>query len=292
MKVIDPHIHLFDLNNGDYHWLKDDNEPLWPDKKIIQRNFTEQNLSLELPLTLAGFVHIEAGFDNKQPWRELTWLEQHCNKPFKSIAFADVTKPLSEFLADIKKLENCSSFVGIRYIFNNQIQPAIILKNIKENLNILADKKLIFEVQLPAQQAAFDQVLVLLLNKPELTLIINHAAFPPTIDERSNYTPWLNNIEKLAQLKNVYIKCSGWEMVNRQYQPAHILTIIKVCIRSFGEHNVMLASNFPLTLFSKSYQRYWLQLFNLLKTNNDFSSQQVEKLFYSNALHIYQLAVQ
>ena len=78
IKIIDPHLHLFDLKQGDYHWLKADNPPNWPDKNVINNTFDEQDLSLSPPLSLAGFVHIEAGFDNLQPWRELNYLQKSC----------------------------------------------------------------------------------------------------------------------------------------------------------------------------------------------------------------------
>ena len=76
INIIDPHIHLFDLSQGDYHWLKSQNPPSWPDKVIIERNFDLDDLtnSLAINLTndgdyndeligevsLSGFVHIEA----------------------------------------------------------------------------------------------------------------------------------------------------------------------------------------------------------------------------------------
>ena len=32
-RVIDPHLHLFNLEDGDYHWLQEGYEPEWSDKK-------------------------------------------------------------------------------------------------------------------------------------------------------------------------------------------------------------------------------------------------------------------
>ncbi len=38
LKIIDPHIHLIDLAKGQYHWLKPQNPPHWPDKHLIEKN--------------------------------------------------------------------------------------------------------------------------------------------------------------------------------------------------------------------------------------------------------------
>ena len=66
MDILDPHLHLFNLKSGDYHWLSPDNPPFWSDKAVIAKNFNESHLLLSTPFNLKGFVHIEAGFDNAQ----------------------------------------------------------------------------------------------------------------------------------------------------------------------------------------------------------------------------------
>ena len=91
MQIIDPHVHLFDLAKGQYLWLKPENEPFWPDKAVINKNFSASDLSLSAPLSLYGFVHIEAGFDNLEPWREIAWLEQNCQDNFRAVAMLDIT---------------------------------------------------------------------------------------------------------------------------------------------------------------------------------------------------------
>ena len=73
-RLFDPHVHLFDLSQGDYHWLRRKGAPFWPQKQAITRNFKQQDLHLKEPLQHCGAVHIEAGFDNAEPARELQWL--------------------------------------------------------------------------------------------------------------------------------------------------------------------------------------------------------------------------
>ena len=73
MKIIDPHLHLFDLSQGEYSWLKPECPPFWPDKSLVAKNFSEHDLRLNESLKLTGFVHIDAGFNNQQPRREIAW---------------------------------------------------------------------------------------------------------------------------------------------------------------------------------------------------------------------------
>ena len=134
MKIIDPHLHLFNLAQGDYQWLKADNPPFWPDKKIIVKNVTEKELHLSAPFEMAGFVHIEAGFDNQQPWREIAWLESTCSLPFKSIAGINLLLPTNEFQQALKKLNGYKSVVGVRDILDENAFEYLSNPQVQKNL--------------------------------------------------------------------------------------------------------------------------------------------------------------
>ena len=114
MDIIDPHIHLFNLVDGDYFWLRPENPPFWPDKNIINKSFTEADITLTGNLNCYGFVHIEAGFDNNNPQREIQWLEKHCKLRFKSVAYTDICNPA--FNDNIDTLLQYNSVIGVRYI--------------------------------------------------------------------------------------------------------------------------------------------------------------------------------
>jgi predicted TIM-barrel fold metal-dependent hydrolase len=284
MNIIDPHLHLFNLEQGNYHWLQPDNAPFWPDKPMLLRNFYEQDLILSSPLLLTGFVHIEAGFDNDQPWREIQWLEAHCKLPFRSIAAIDITKPNLQFKKELMHLSSFQSVVGIRHILDDDAVNILNNDNCFKNLQYVEKKQFILECQLPlTDNNAVTALLKRLEQLPNLIIIIDHAGFPDTSNEQQ-YQRWLHNIEFIKKHPNIAIKCSGWEMVNRQYSGDCQLKVINACIDCFGEHNVMLASNFPLTLLSTSYQTYWQKLIKL-----NVHEEMLEKLCYTNSQHWYQI---
>jgi len=285
IKIIDPHVHLFDLSKGQYQWLKAENPPFWPDKSVIANNFSEQDLCLSSPLELAGFVHIEAGFDNENPWREIEWLEQSCQTDFRSVAMLDITLMPELFSLQLTKLLSYKSLVGIRYILDDDALTILSDKNCQLNLQQLAKHQLSFELQLPVSDNKVTQQLMKLLTAtPELLYCINHAGWPPTTHEKANIDSlnWQNNIEKLSQFNNVYIKCSGYEMLNRQYAKLWQEDIIATCLANFGLSKVMLASNFPLSLWHSHYQQSWLQCLNL-----HYSKSELNKLCYQNAYNFY-----
>jgi len=294
MKIIDPHLHLFNLEQGDYHWLKKDNPPFWPDKNIINRSFTEQELKLTQPFELAGFVHIEAGFDNKKPCREIAWLESSCKLPFKSIANIDITLSSDNFSLKIEKLTRFSSMVGIRHILDDKAFSLLSDKQVISNIAKLNSLGLLFEVQMSLlDHQSINLLCDVIKHNNNMSFIINHTGFPPIDTQTIEWKHWQSNLIKLSKFPHVAIKLSGWEMMDRNYTQSKsqswLNLMMQGCFDIFGIKRVMLASNFPLCLFSqKNYQQYWLYLLS-----TDFfqtkTEQEKSALLYNNALQWYQL---
>lgn len=194
--------------------------------------------------------------------------------------------------------------VGCRHILDDCANAILNNKNTVTNLKKLADNQLSFDLQMPLADVNSVETLCLLLKDiPTLSVIINHAGFPPYFFNvpASNsenvlyceYKDWCSGLQMLSQFKQCAIKCSGWEMIERQYTPQWRNHIIEQCVTDFGINRVMLSSNFPLCLFSHSYQKIWqqyTQLYPLL--DNQLSTQLVthqqrNQLCLENAKHWY-----
>ncbi|KXF82120.1 amidohydrolase family protein [Enterovibrio coralii] len=279
MQIIDPHLHLFSLNEGNYGWLKPANAPHWPDKHVICRDFHEHDLQLDVPLQLAGFVHVEAGFDNEQPWREIEWLESTCALPFKSIACVDLTLDKDAFIALINKLRSYRSVVGVRHILDDDAEHLLKLASVQNNLAVLASHSLIFEAQFDAKDSRTVEVFINTAAKHSaLRFVLNHAGFPPAAASND----WQLNIQRLAQCDNLWVKASGWEMSDRHYPMTDVVRHVSTLVHSFGGHRVMMASNFPLTLFRTSYAALWNDYLTM-----PFSDDLLKKLCVDNATQCY-----
>lgn len=284
MKIIDPHLHLFNLSAGQYHWLKANQPPFWPDKNVINKSFYESDLLLDSPLSLAGFVHIEAGFDNQSPWQEIDYLEQHCKLPYSSVAFADLTA--NDFSQTIDMLLRRDSVCGVRHILDDQAATLLANKKVRQNLQLLAYRNLSFDAQLPlTDRLAINHLTKILDNNPQLKVIINHAGWPPAEQQSELYSTWQNNLQQLAEYPNVAVKLSGWEMTNRHWRVADMLPILRLSLDILGEKRVMLASNFPLCLWRESYQQLWQDYTEKLP----LTTEQLTLLSHDNAASWYNL---
>jgi len=331
INIIDPHLHLFNRSHGDYHWLKTQNPPFWPDKSIIQQDFSIDDINNFLlvnnNIKLSGFIHIEAGFDNAQPWRELEYIESLDCQNNRTIASIDLLAIPEHFQTSLKRLQQYQSLIGARHIFDEQAYAILASHHSQKNfasLNEVTD--FIFELQLPLADESAIIVMPLLIqtiaNNSQLRFIINHAGFPPNVTSKASskdinndaWSLWQQHINELAKYPNVFIKCSGWEMQDRHYKMSWFSKVVSFCLKTFSVDRVMLASNFPLCLLgrkvgkklgrkvenkleskvdnelsNKDYESYWLDILGS-EVIKQCSENEKNALFYHNALRIYQLS--
>lgn len=299
--IIDPHIHLFDLQEGDYAWLKAENEPAWPDKSKIAQNYSDADIQKQDLFNVAGYVHIEAGFDNNNGHREIANVSKKATLTQRSIGYIDITLAPTHFMFALAAQAQHKSAVGIRYILeqpvleDNSRLAALENENSYINLAFLASQNGIFELQFDLKKREHAiQVYTFLKRLPNLKVVLNHAGFPPlAVDSDNNvnlgFEDWKINIHLLAQLPNIAVKCSGFEMIDRAYSAQHIKAVVAHCIDAFGLDNVMLASNFPLCELSLSYESYWLQLLDIADqlAKDHISRPNKKALCYDNAFRIY-----
>ncbi|MEP2652717.1 MAG: amidohydrolase family protein, partial [Paraglaciecola sp.] len=207
------------------------------------------------PQQLAGFVHIEAGFDNQHPWREIDWLEHNCTLPFKSVAYADLCS--ASFSEHIMQLKQRASVTGIRYILDNEADRILSSDMTHKHLTLLQQHNLSFDAQLSlSDDSGTEQLTKIAETLPLLKIIINHGGWP--LDNTSNGEKrWKSNLLNLSHYNNVAIKLSGWEMSDRHWNQSQASKALNSCLEIFGEQRVMLASNFPLCTFSNSYSDLW-----------------------------------
>ncbi|WJG10351.1 amidohydrolase family protein [Aliiglaciecola sp. LCG003] len=259
LDIIDPHIHLFDLEKGEYTWLK---TQFWQDKANISQSFCDSSLIVKSPLSLVGYVHIEAGFNNPKPWLEIANIEQRRTLPVRTIGSLDLTLSSNDFKHSLKEQLQYDSCVGFRHIFNEQTIDILSHRNAKKNLADLNRLKCNFELQITVfSPTTIEKVIKVFAFYSDIKLVLNHAGFAPiqaeNLTQASEYSLWQNAMRRLAEGTNAHVKCSGWEMTNANYTQNHLIQPLTFLKSVYGQSRVMFASNFPLCLLTMDYQTYW-----------------------------------
>ena len=281
--IIDPHVHFFALEKGNYQWLKSTQPPFWPDKHLIQKNVSDADLTLCSALRLNGVVHIEAGFDNEYPERELAYLNDTVKRvSHKAIAYLDITLEPTLFSEKIRQYQTHGNFVGIRDITEGEDAQRLHHSNVVKNLAFLAHEGLIFEAQFEIAQLATTQTLrAYCVALPNLKCVINHCGLvtPDT------FASWQLALHILKGLDNLWVKISGFEMAQRQFNAKWVQTVTDALLQTINSEHLMFASNFPLCLLSQPYHQLWQLYSELTLPDHAWTL-----MGYHNAQRLYQLA--
>ncbi|MBH0012931.1 MULTISPECIES: amidohydrolase family protein [unclassified Pseudoalteromonas] len=277
LKIIDPHVHFFNLVEGQYSWLQGANPPAWPNLEKIKQPVSAQQLVKSTDFELVGLVHIEAGFDNTSPINELNWLDSHLKGiPFKAISYNQIDSSADEFINSLEALAHLS-LCGIRDITEGTDAKRLLDANSFKNLTTLSDTRLHFEAQFDIENSEITkQIAYYAKQLPQLQIIINHAGLP------SNLNDWRQGVELLAQHDNIAIKFSGFELL--QLTSEQQAACFNFLFNHFGQQRIMFASNFPVCQINTSYNTLWhchKALCSNDKTWHDLS--------YTNAKHYYQV---
>lgn len=282
MKLIDTHLHFWDLTKNINTWI-----PKEVDSPFLNKNYLPEDVTNSCSEQLVGVIHIEAHDSAIHTLVEIKWLDQvmqNQSLKFKHIAFVDITLESPQFCSLIDQIREFKQVIGIRHILSHN--PKFSYSpcdkdlshnpNIQANLNYLAQNNLIFDCQMYPYQ--INNILPAIISS-NVTCIIDHLALPAWRDSNDqNHQLWQNLIVKLAQLDNVHIKVSGLDM----FQPRkNFDKTIMYCFDNFPIDRLMYGSNYPVS-FNDDYN-YWFNYLNGL----ELSQIEKDQLFFKNAANLF-----
>jgi len=258
LRIIDPHVHLWDLSRARYGWLQDDplpNNPAGDMTPIAHRDYL---LDDYLADTAGGrvdkIVHVEAGQPMGRQLAETDWLQSLADRrwhedPLKTYTDRDLLLD-PQWIAGFAKL---------------------------------ARHGLSFDLQLyPSQMAT---AAVLAARHPDIPLIVNHAGLPTDRDD-IGMERWRTGLRLLAAHPQVSIKISGLGITDRAWTPDSIRPIVLECIDAFGTERAMFASDFPVESVHGTFDAFY-SAFDAITA--DFSADERQRLFAGAAETIYRL---
>lgn len=271
---------------------------------------------------VAGFVHVQAGWEGRGPMApvgETRWLESLGLPRLKGIVgHADLA--LGGAAGPVLKahLEASPRFRGVRYMLAHHPDPGV--HSFCERHNMIWDAQWRAGYALLAQHGlSFDawcyhhqlrDVAALARDVPEVPIILCHLGSPVGYAGPFSHTGhlaaereaiaarWREDMQRLAEHENVYIKLSGvvmpvlgWDYHSRAEPRVERLVeqlgpMVRWTLDTFGAHRCMFASNFPVDKASLS----WSTLFQTYEAIvAERSEEEKRALFYDTARQAYRL---
>lgn len=296
LRIVDPHVHLWDLSRTRYSWLQDDplpNNPAGDMSPIAHRDYGLEDYRADTAdWRVDKIVHVECGLPRGEQLAETDWLqslEDDGGFPQGIVAGADLLDPDLDALLDAHAAR--ANVRGVRQIVCWHADPLktytsrdVLLDPAWEaGFARLARHGLSFDLQLyPAQMQTAAAIGA---RHPDIPLIVNHAGLP-TDRDADGMTIWREGLRRLAALPHCAIKISGLGITDRAWTPDTLRPVVLDCIDTFGTERAMFASDFPVERVHGTFDAFY-SAFDAITA--DFSADERERLFAANAEAIYRI---
>lgn len=294
--IVDPHMHLWDLERRYYAWLQDTPLPNNPAGDMTPIAYKSYGLDDYLADTkgwnVVEVVHVECGLPPKDQLSETDWLQSIADQRGVIggiVAGANLDDPGVEAMLAAHAARR--SVRGIRQIVNWHRDPAktygptdkLLDAQWRDGFALLAKYGLSFDLQLyPSQMKVAAE---LATAHPDIAIIINHAGMP-TDRDAEGLAAWREGLAALAQRPNVTCKISGLAMIDRAWTVESLKPFVLQVIETFGVERSLFASNFPVEKVHGSFDGFYAAYDAITA---DFSDDERQALFAANARRVYRL---
>lgn len=299
MKIIDAHMHFWDLEQNYLPWLCDP-RPLenfrYGDYSALRRNYMPEDYRKDAEgFDVVGGVFVETEWDPSDPLGEISWVKGVAMRhglPSVAVgqAFLDrVDAPgiLAAYGAD--------PFVrGIRHKPRAAPRPDAVEAGARGSMGDpvwrqgyrhLGRNGLSFDLQTPWWHLG--EARALADDFGDTVIILNHTGLPA---DRSpeGISAWRSALRLLAGAPNVRIKISGIGMPGQDWLVEANREVVLTAIEIFGTGRAMFASNFPVDSLVARYR----DIFNGFDAiTSDLTDDERDDLFWRTASRTYGVAV-
>ena len=294
--IIDPHMHLWDLDRHYYAWLQDvplPNNPAGDLSSIAYRSYQlDDYLADTTGWNVVQTVHVECGLPPKDQLSETDWLQAIAGAQGVIggiVAGANLDDPGVEALLEAQAAR--PNVRGVRQIVNWHADPAktygprdlLLDPQWRAGYALLAKYGLSFDLQLYPSQMAMAAELA--AAHPDVPVIVNHAGMPTDRDD-AGLKAWRDGLVLLAQRPNVSCKISGLAMIDRAWTTDSLRPFVLQVIETFGPNRCMFASNFPVEKVHGSFGGFY-EAYDAITAG--FGEAERALLFGGTASRIYRL---
>jgi predicted TIM-barrel fold metal-dependent hydrolase len=288
VRIVDAHMHLWDLDKIRYPWLT----PPLPvgitgDVRSIAKTYLlDDYLRDSAGVSVVKLVHVEAGANPADSLLETQWLQGVAQA---IVAHAELNDPKVEAL--LAEQASYSNVRGIRQIINWHADPrkTYTPRNLlddpdwHEGFALLRKYNLSFDLQIyPSQMPAAAE---LAQRHPDTPLVLNHTGMPVDRDA-AGLQAWRAGMQALARQPNVSVKISGLAMLDWQWTTDSLRPFVLQTLDIFGPQRCMFASNFPVDRLFGSFTRQYAAYQSLTA---HLSSSERDQVFVTNAERIYRI---
>ena len=296
-RLIDAHMHLWDLSLGQHPWLCD--EPAIPfrygDYRAIRRSYMPGDYRRDaVGLGIAATVYIEAEWVPDDPVGETAWVTELAERegfPNAVIAQAWLDRPdVAEVLAAQARFPLVR---GVRHKPKAAATPSEAARGRPGSMDdprwrdgyaLLQRHGLHFELQTPFWH--LDAALDLARDMPATTIVLNHTGLPADRSDEG-IAAWRRALDRFAGAPNARLKISGLGVQGQRWSAEANRPVVRDAVAIFGPERCMFASNFPVDSLVGAMADIFA---GFSEATGDLGPEVRRALFHDNAALLYRIA--
>jgi len=280
-KLIDTHLHSWDLLKARYSWLDGDTS-------LLMQNYYPSNIEAQLQdANVSAAIMVQAANN-----LEDTAFMFECAEQYLWIIGVVGWVNLLDSEAARRQLESHLQnkyFKGVRHLINDEhdpnwlLQPAVI-----KSLEILANHDIPFEV-VGIKIEHIKAAIQVAKQIPHLKMVFDHLNHPP-VATQEQFGAWGDSIAEAADMPNFYAKISGLGTCHANFNDWSATTIepyVAYVLDHFGENKLMIGGDWPVSLLAGDYvtthHKYQAVIDKLVAPENQ------QKIYSTNATAFYKL---
>jgi len=273
---IDAHQHFWLYNEKEFDWIDDDMSEL-------KRDFLPEDLKARLTsIHFDGSIVVQA----RQSLEETKWLLELAQKfdfikgvvGWVDLCSPDITKQLKQFA-------NNPFLKGVRHVIHDEADDQFMLREeFQRGISVLKDFNLTYDLLLFPKHIPY--ALQLIEKFPEQLFVLDHIGKPDIKNKEISF--WKENLTKLAEYKNVYVKVSGMvtEADWKNWRKEDFKAYLDIVFHAFGPERVMIGSDWPVCTVSDSYEAVMEIVLDYVK---QFASGYESQILGENCSRFYSL---
>ncbi|MCJ8330377.1 MAG: amidohydrolase family protein [Lentisphaeria bacterium] len=275
-RVVDTHVHLINPQELIYPWMEE--------APSLNKYFgiEEFNQATDgLPITEMIFMEVTAQIDLN--FKEVEWVESlFANEPRLKGIIARAAFGQENVEEELQRFGERDSVLAIRDIIQWEERGYANTDSYIAGVKSCTKNGLAVDLCIYNEQ--FEDIIDLAKACPDARLILDHFGKPDVKNQQRS--PWIDNMKKLADNKNVYCKISGllteaelnaWAIEDFDYYLSSALDI-------FGIDRLVYGGDWPVSTLSGTYKDWFGICENF---SSSLSDSEKDKLFYSNARDFY-----
>ncbi|MEO6136565.1 MAG: amidohydrolase family protein [Ginsengibacter sp.] len=282
-RIVDTHIHTWDLKRAEYDWLKNDTS-------ILNKTYSIDQLSPLINQTnvIKGvLVQAANNFEDTD-----MMLETAAQTPWIDgvVGWLPLTDPEETDRILSKKYLNNQYFKGCRHLIHNEPDAQWLLQDkVIEGLKILAGYNIPYDI-VGVNSEHLETAIQVAERLPELRLVLDHLNQPP-IATKKRFGKWGELMKEASEHSNINAKISGLGTTacnGNNWTKDDLKPYVIYALEKFGTERCFCGGDWPVSLLAGHYEKAWFAYQEIF--SEELSPEDQEKVLYSNAVSFYNLS--